>query len=321
MVAAVATLGTGAAMGLEGPSIYLGASFGALAQRRFPRFLVGADRRLLLVAGAAAGIAAIFKAPATGAVFALEVPYQDDLARHMLMPALVGSASGYLALVAVNGTAPLFPVNGAPPLSFVDLAGAAALGLAVGLGARMFSWLLRRAKEMRTRGPVWVRIGASGCTIAVLFAIGRGLTGESLVLTPGYDVLTWAAAPAANVLVARGDSRAAMSRDRRRGRGRRCGWVVRAARHCGRVAGSHVRRRRSATTRRCSSLSAWPRSSARVIAFRSPRSMFVAETTGRPGFIVPGLIAAVVSELVIGNESVTTHQVAVAHREPAPEDL
>ncbi len=59
---------------------------------------------MLLVAGAAAGFAAIFKAPATGAVFALEVPYQDDLARRMLLPALVSSASSYLVFVAINGT-------------------------------------------------------------------------------------------------------------------------------------------------------------------------------------------------------------------------
>ena len=45
------------------------------------RLFADVDRRTLFVAGAAAGaaagVAAIFKAPATGAVFALEVPYQD----------------------------------------------------------------------------------------------------------------------------------------------------------------------------------------------------------------------------------------------------
>ena len=98
LVAAIATLGSGCALGLEGPSIYLGSALGSASQRRFRRLLVGADRNLLLVAGAAAGIAAIFKAPATGAVFALEVPYQDDLARRMLLPALVAAASGYVVL-------------------------------------------------------------------------------------------------------------------------------------------------------------------------------------------------------------------------------
>ncbi len=40
--------------------------------------------------------------------------------------------------------------------------------------------------------------------------------------------------------------------------------------------------------------------------------MFVAETTGRPGFVVPGLLAAVAAELVMGRSSITTYQVATA---------
>ena len=96
MLGAVATIGSGGAMGLEGPSQYVGASIGHGLEHQLGRRW-GAEPRSLLVAGAAAGVGAIFKAPATGAVFALESPYQDDLARRMLLPALVGSATGYLA--------------------------------------------------------------------------------------------------------------------------------------------------------------------------------------------------------------------------------
>src|SRR4051794_40901827 len=76
MVAAVATLGSGAPMGLEGPSLYIGATLGSNVEERATGTVSAADRRTLTVAGAAAGVAAIFKAPATGAVFALEVPYR-----------------------------------------------------------------------------------------------------------------------------------------------------------------------------------------------------------------------------------------------------
>ena len=65
-VAAPTTLGFGGAMGLEGPSLYLGASIGTFLQQRFRRWFGAPDRRVLLVAGAAAGVAAIFKAPANG---------------------------------------------------------------------------------------------------------------------------------------------------------------------------------------------------------------------------------------------------------------
>ena len=86
IAAAVTTLGSGGAMGLEGPSMYGGSAIGAMIQRRLPAYFRGADYRTLLVAGSAAGVAAIFKAPATGAIFALEVPFRDQMARRMLLP-------------------------------------------------------------------------------------------------------------------------------------------------------------------------------------------------------------------------------------------
>src|SRR5439155_3816069 len=115
LVASVCTLGSGGAMGYEGPSIYMGASTGSLLQRRLSRFFSRDGAKVLLVAGAAAGVAAILKAPATGAVFALEVPYQDDLARRMLLPALFGAGISYVAFAGLTTTTPLLPISGAPP--------------------------------------------------------------------------------------------------------------------------------------------------------------------------------------------------------------
>jgi CIC family chloride channel protein len=307
MVAAVATLGTGGAMGLEGPSIYMGATIGNAAQRRFRRLLPAADPNVLLVAGAAAGIAAIFKAPATGAIFAIEVPYQDDLARRMLLPALVAGASGYLALVAVNGTSPLFPVSGSPPLSFVDLATAGLLGLAAGLGARMFAWLLRRAKEASVRGSALVRVLVFGGTIAGLFAIGRALTGESLVLTPGYGVVTWALDPKrsigilAAILLLRCLATGATVAGG--GVGGLFVPLVVAGALLGRIFGGVVGHDESLFL--VVGIAAFLGA-----GYRVPLAAvtFVAETTGRPGFVVPGLIAAVVAELIMGTASVTKYQ-------------
>jgi chloride channel protein, CIC family len=184
-LAGVFTLGFGGAMGLEGPSIYLGAGVGAALQRRLARFLHTDDRRMLLVAGAAAGVAAIFKAPATGAVFALEVPYQDDLARRMLLPALVGAASGYLVFVAINGTAAILPVHGVPGFSFTDLAGAVALGIAAGFGARIFALLLRWAKALASRTRAWWRVPAAGLVIAGCFAVRTTVAHPPLVIGSG----------------------------------------------------------------------------------------------------------------------------------------
>src|SRR5207253_10424847 len=128
-----------------------GAAIGSAIQRRASRFFSRDDAKVLLVAGAAAGVAAIFKAPATGAVFALEVPFQDDVARRMLLPALTAAAVSYITFVGFNGTTPLLPVRGAPPFDLRDLGGAAVLGVLCGIGARGFALLLRRAKEVAAR--------------------------------------------------------------------------------------------------------------------------------------------------------------------------
>src|SRR4051812_18247191 len=153
LVASLATLGFGGALGYEGPSIYLGAAAGSGLQQRLTRFFSRDDAKVLLVAGAAAGVAAIFKAPATGAVFALEVPYQDDLARRMLLPALFGAGVGYVTFVTFTTTAPLLPISGIPPFDLTDLGGAALIGILAGGGARAFAWLLRHAKHTAGRIP------------------------------------------------------------------------------------------------------------------------------------------------------------------------
>ena len=310
MVAAVATLGSGGAMGLEGPSLYLGATLGAQGQRRMRRFFGDADRRVLMVAGAAAGVAAIFKAPATGAIFALEVPYQDDVARRMLLPALVSAATGYLAFVAVNGTDPLFPIVGNPAFSFRDLAGAALLGVAAGAAARLFSACIRAAKTLSVKHHPAVRILVAGTALGGLFAAGRLLTGENLVFGPGYEAIDWALDlhHATWLVVAVLVLRCAATTATVGGGGVGGLFVplVVAGALMGRAVGGAV-----------GVLDTNLFVVVGVAAFlgagyRVPLAavMFVAEATGRPGFVVPGLLAAVAAELVMGRSSVTTYQVA-----------
>jgi CIC family chloride channel protein len=220
---------------------------------------------------------------------------------------LVAAASGYLAFVAINGTTPLFPVTGAPPFSFVDLAGAAALGVTAGVGARVFAWLLLWAKRIAARGNAAVRVAAAGGSIAALFAIGRGLTGESLVLTPGYGVVTWALDPRRTVgillaiLVLR-----CLATTASVGGGGVGGLFVPLV-----VAGALVGRAFGIAVGGDDSLFLVVGVAAFLGAgYRVPLAavMFVAETTGRAGFVVPAVIAAVVSELVMNTSSVTTHQ-------------
>ncbi|MGE3621196.1 MAG: chloride channel protein [Acidimicrobiia bacterium] len=310
VVGAVATLGSGASMGLEGPSIYLGSSIGAAVQRRAPRLFRDADRRTLLVAGAAAGVAAIFKAPATGAVFALEVPYQDDLARRMLLPALVSAATGYLAFVAVNGTDPLLPVVGDPAFDLRDLAGAVVLGVVAGVAARLLAAAIRRAKALAPRHDARVRAVASGGVLALLLVAARAASGRNLTFGPGYDAIDWALDPAhatwlvLAVLALRGAATVVTVAGG--GVGGLFVPLVVAGALTGRAVGGAF-----------GALDTSLFSVVGIAAFlgagyRVPLAavMFVAETTGRPGFVVPGLLAAVAAELMMGSSSVTSYQVA-----------
>ncbi|HSO95456.1 MAG TPA: chloride channel protein [Acidimicrobiia bacterium] len=308
LLASVATIGSGGAMGLEGPAQYAGAAVGqGLEATLGPR--VVSQRRSLLVAGAAAGVGAIFKAPATGAVFALESPYQDDLARRMLLPALIGAATGYLILVSFDGTTPLLTVHGSPPFSGVDLAGAIALGCLAGIGARVFAALLRVAKRVATRGPALPRVVVSGVTLGGLFLAGRALTGRDLVIGPGYDAVRWSISnhPELLVLVAVLGLRC-LATAVTVGGGGAGGLFIPLV-----VAGALLGQAFDTVVGGATGLFPILGVAAFLGAgYRVPLAavMFVAEATGRPGFIVPALLAAVAGELVMGRSSVTEYQVA-----------
>lgn len=306
-IAAVTTLSSGGALGLEGPSLYAGAVVGSQTQSRLPGIFRGSDRRVLMVAGAAAGVAAIFKAPATGAIFALEVPYRDDLARRMLLPALVASASGYLSFVAVNGTEPLFRAFGRGDFGLAELLGAALVGAGAAIGARAFAKALRWAKGLAARRSLWI-LAAAGVTLGALVWLADVLTNEPLTLGPGYQVIAWAEYPSPSfwliVAILAMRCTATVATVAGGGVGGLFVPLVVAGALLGEAVGGIVAP---------DDLSLFPVLGIAAFlgaGYRVPLAavMFVSETTGRPGFIVPGLIAAVVAELVMGEQSITSYQ-------------
>ena len=309
MAAAVTTLGSGGAMGLEGPSMYGGSALGAMIQRRLPKAFRGVDHRTLLVAGAAAGVAAIFKAPATGAIFALEVPFRDQMARRMLLPALVASASGYLVFVALSTTDPIFSfqTDRAATFEYKDLAGAILIGIFCAVGARglLPTDPLRQGVHL----PADRRAGSAGGRApggAVRDQPGpdrrephhrHGLRGDPM------------AGGGTRAVVARGGVRACDASPRRR-RSPVAGsagcsfrsWSVEPS--SGRGVGDIVNPL-DPTLYVLLGIAAFLGA-----GYRVPLAavMFVAEATGQPGFIVPALFAAVAAELVMGEQSITTFQ-------------
>lgn len=94
ILASALTLGTGGSGGREGPIAQIGAGFGSYLGNLLR--LRPQDRRILMAAGMGAGIAAIFRAPLAGAIFAAEVLYRSpDFESEVIIPATLASVIAY----------------------------------------------------------------------------------------------------------------------------------------------------------------------------------------------------------------------------------
>jgi CBS domain-containing protein len=235
----------------------------------------------------------------------------------MLLPAAISSAVSYVTFAAFAGTDPILPVAGQPPFTLRDLAGAALVGLVAGFLARAFAALVRLAKRATQLGHPLARAVVGGVVMGGVVLAGRLLSEHSLVVGPGYDALRWALDPKRSVvaLIALGTLRVAGTVAILGGGG--VGGlfvplVVQGA-LAGRAVGALVGAE-NATLFPVVGMAAFLGA-----GYRVPLAavVFVAEFTGRPGFVVPGLIAAVVAQLVVGRSSVTSYQVTsrVGHLE------
>ena len=81
------------------------------------------ERRILMVAGVAAGIAAVFRTPLGAALLAVEVLYRDDFESDALIPAVLASVIAYSVVISIFGESTLFAH--APRFPFVPSAPAA----------------------------------------------------------------------------------------------------------------------------------------------------------------------------------------------------
>ena len=122
IVASAVTLGTGGSGGREGPIAQIGAGFGSWLGGILR--LRPAERRLLMAAGMGAGIAAIFRAPLAGALFAAEVLYRSpDFESEVVIPAALACITAYCTFGMVFshwtgvGWKPLFDMPAGPESS------------------------------------------------------------------------------------------------------------------------------------------------------------------------------------------------------------
>ena len=193
LLAAVATVGAGGSAALEGPGIYLGGAIGSWLWTRLRSFgFSPRDRRILLISGAAAGMSAVFRAPLTGVIFALEMPYKDDLAHEALLPALLASVTSFVTLAAFMGTRPLFNFMAAGSYTRMDLLWSAVLGAVCGLIMMPFTITFRRVRAffVNLRLPHWAKMTLGGLiTGACGLAFVRLFPGTLTPLGPNYEAV------------------------------------------------------------------------------------------------------------------------------------
>lgn len=194
LLAAVTTVGSGGSAALEGPSIYGGGAVGSWLWAKLQRFGLGPrDRRIMLISGAAAGMAAVFRAPLTGLVFALEMPYKDDLAHEAVLPSLISSVVAYITLISFLGSGTLFDFPAGSSFTRKDLIWSALLGLICGMATMVFDITFRRARSFVVKAPLahWVKMALGGLLTACCgLAFVEMFQDRLIPLGPNYEAVS-----------------------------------------------------------------------------------------------------------------------------------
>lgn len=193
LAASIATMGLGASAGMEGASKWLGATIGSAMQRALNRLGLPAlrwDVRRALLTGGSAGIAAIFRAPLSGAIMGVESPYQQDLAHDALLSSLIAAATSFWAFTRLRPATPYFPVTFQYTLSSRDMLVAIPLGLSAGLASHLFLWTLAnvRAQFARFPLPIALRTALGGLLLSGLAFIAWRTVGKPVTLQAGLPV-------------------------------------------------------------------------------------------------------------------------------------
>jgi H+/Cl- antiporter ClcA len=177
------SIGSGGPFGAEGPIIMTGGAVGSLIAQFL--HLTSAERKTLLVAGAAAGMSATFAAPVASVLLAVELLLFEWKPRS-LVPVALASATAAATRRYVIGMGPLFPVVPHPAfIGPMGLVGCVVAGLGAGLLALLLTQAVYAAEDLFGHMPMhwmwWPAIGG--------LAIGIGGVFFPQALGVGYDTI------------------------------------------------------------------------------------------------------------------------------------
>ena len=178
-------IGTGGPFGAEGPIIVTGGAIGSLIAQFI--HLTSSERKTLLVAGAAAGMAATFAAPVSAVILAAELLLFEWKPRS-LIPVAVACAAAAGMRPFLIGSGPLFPTIGLPGrLDAWALLGCVLVGLLGGLLSIVLTLGIYKTEELYEKLPVhwmwWpaiggVVVGIGGLIFPQALGVGYGTIGQ-----------------------------------------------------------------------------------------------------------------------------------------------
>ncbi len=174
------SIGTGGPFGAEGPIIMTGGALGSLLAQALP--VSDAERKTLLVAGAAAGMTAVFGTPIAALMLAVEL-LLFEWTPQSFIPVAAAAVTADLERGLLPLAAPLFPFHGAAAVTPLGAVAWVGIGLACGLLSGLLTRLVYGWEDGFLRLPLhwmwWPAIGG--------LAVGLGGLADPRVLGVGYD--------------------------------------------------------------------------------------------------------------------------------------
>ena len=173
-------IGTGGPFGAEGPIIMTGGAVGSLIAQLLP--VSDSERKTLLVAGAAAGMTAVFGTPIAAIMLAVELLLFEWSPRSFI-PVAVAAITAAFERDLLHMTAPLFPFSGEMAVSLATLGGWVLIGVLAGLLSGLLTQLVYGCEDAFAKLPIhwmwWPMLGG--------LVIGLGGRLDPHALGVGYD--------------------------------------------------------------------------------------------------------------------------------------
>jgi H+/Cl- antiporter ClcA/CBS domain-containing protein len=181
-ISSAISIGTGGPFGAEGPIIMTGGAFGSMIAQLF--HLTAAERKTLLVAGASAGMSAVFSTPIAATLLAVELLLFEWRPRSFV-PVAAAALVASMLRVPLLGAGPIFPVIAHTALGPNALVVAVIIGIIVGFGSALLTGMVYFFEDAFQKLPIhWMWWPAVGAVF-----VGLGGWYDPRVLGVGYELI------------------------------------------------------------------------------------------------------------------------------------